>query len=152
MLLFLLGVCICMHVYKYARVCKFKCACAHYIVVCMNVCVHRYVHEYVRIFVYLHVGVYMCACVCLGIRVNICVSVCFSCSDSNLIVQSEPNNRDLDLCSQSADTPGDLKTDTRGSSEVQTSSCSADPTMIRIRNCIISCECIFIFIVVYLFY
>jgi len=65
---------------------------------------------------------------------------------SDLILQLESSSRrcglDPDSYSQSADTPGDSKTDTRDDSEIRNGSCSTDQTAIRAQNRIISCECL----------
>jgi len=57
------------------------------------------------------------------------------------LVRSRPN---LDSCSLWTGYTGDSKTDLWDDPKVRTSSCNEDQTSIRIQNCIISCECLFI--------
>ena len=135
--------------------CECECMCFVIVHVCIRLCICVclyvvYVCTYMCVFVYNYVYMY-CACiyicvyvcmVCLDLHVNICVSMNFSCSDSDLIVQSELDNRDKELCLESTDTPGDSKTDARDDSEIQTGSCSTEQTMIQAQNHVISCECL----------
>ena len=64
-------------------------------------------------------------------------SICVCC----LLKRYKPGP-DIDSCSQSADTSGDSKTDTRDDSEIRTGLCSADLMEIQPQNRVISCECL----------
>ena len=99
--------------------------------ICMWVLVvYMYVYS-----AYMCTSVYQCVCIFLFMWVHV-----FGC----VLQRFEPNCAIQTQCSQSADTPGDSKTNTRNDSEIRTGSCSVDQTAIRTRNHIISCECLFL--------
>jgi len=105
------------------------------------------VHVYV---VYVYVNVCVCimlVCVYTCIYVYVCLGVyamCCRCVDRTCLYDPSPVTGDSDSSSQSADTPGNSKIDTRDDLEIRTGSCSADQMAIWARNCVISCECLFI--------
>ena len=75
-------------------------------------------------------------CMCLSVPLYLCVAI-IQLTRSRVYGRPGP---DLDSYSQSANTPGYLKTDTQGDSKIRTSSYSADPMVIRTQNRVISCE------------
>ena len=89
----------------------------------------------------------VCVCVCARTRAHMCLGVhvvCCRCVDRTCLYDSNLVTRDSDSCLHSADTPGNSKIDIREDLEIRTGSCSADQMAIRARNCVISCECLFI--------
>jgi len=87
---------------------------------------------------------YACiVCDCVSVSLHVSLYVCYSCTRDRSRVYRRPGP-DLDSCSQSSYTPGDLKTDIRDDLEIRTDSCNAEQTTIRAQNHIISCECLFL--------
>ena len=131
----MLYLCVCMNVCMYVCLCMLVCVlCVHEYTVCK--CANLYLRVcivYVYGCVYVCILVFMCGCTC--------ICVLFSCTRDQSLVCRRPRPN-LDLCSQSADTATDSKTDAQDDSEICTSSCSVDQTTIRTQNHVISCECL----------
>ena len=103
--------------------------------VCIFVCICAYVH------VYLRVRVCICISVCLYVYVcvaNLSIRICLY--DSNQITE------DSNPCMQGADTLRIQRPNTRGDSDIRTSSCSTDLMVIQTRIRVISCECLCVYL------
>ena len=105
---------------------------------------------------YIHVHVFMCRCVpcvcgtcgcvhvlvyyvCINYPSFLCMRVWFSATSA----RSEPSHRRIQIrvhCGR--DTLTIRRSDTRGDSEIRTSSYNADSMAIRTQNRVISCECL----------
>ena len=84
----------------------------------------------------------LCVCVCVNSPPSLCMVVCYSDSDS--FVRFKLGNRRFGLMFTVDPYISNSKTDPRDDPEIRTGSCSEDQTAIRIQNCIISCECLFL--------
>ena len=107
------------------------------------------VYMHVR-FVHVLVYMYMCTYVFIYQREHL---VAYH-SDTDPLVRSEPGNRrlgpDPNSYSQRTRYTSDSKTSSWDNSEVRTGSCSEDQTAIRNQNQVISCECLFLCIFLFI--
>ena len=103
--------------------CVYKCMC---VCVCMHV--HTCVYVCTRVHVYMYV---LCMYVCIHMYLCVHVSMCVCCvlqrcrSDCTIQTSNRRPRSDPGSCLQSANTPGDSKTDKRDDSEIHTGLCSA---------------------------
>ena len=135
--------------------CMYTYECKHVFILTCEYCVNMYVCVYVCIFIYMgaYTLLYVCVHVYLCAREGIWMYVCdFMCAwlHSTTIMDSscDPNSvmRDLDLCSLWTQHTGDSKTGPWDDPKISIGSCSKDQITIQIQNCVISCECLLLYL------
>jgi len=82
--------------------------------------------------------VYLCIYVLMCVWLHVATFQIRSCDPNSV-------TGDSNLCPLYTRYTGDSKTDPHGNPEICIGSCSDDQTTIRFRNCVISCECLFLY-------
>ena len=97
--------------------------------------------------IYIVMGIIICMCLIMCMYVCMYVYVCVSVacySNTNSFGEIRTRYRKFRFVPVWTRSTGDSKTDAWDDPEIRTDSCSEDQMAIRIQNCIISCECLFI--------